>query len=208
MKFLTLLFNLIFAVVGWVSSAIALWNIYCTEAVTTGFIIFCLVISIISIFYVVIQIHTYIRDKRRVFIHSSDKKVHAYLFDWIKSGGRTVIFTRDFTWADCSHEMLDMLKNKARRRELIVCLYKSTEITDDLQKLGAEVYIHNLSNLKARFTIINYGTNYPQVTVGSKLANGYFVNERYDMHSYPNVYNTFVELFESAKAFSTSIASK
>lgn len=199
-KILKLVFNSLFTVIGWISSAFALWQLHYSTTVSVRYIIFCFVIGFISLIYVGVQIHTYIHDRKKVFVHSTPEKVHAYLYKRIKDGGRTVIFTRDFTWANCNIEMLALLKAKAAANELIVCLYKPTHITEELKALGAEIYTHNLHNLKSRFTITHYGTNSPQITVGSRTANGNFVNERYDMQSNPNMYNIFVELFESAKA--------
>lgn len=198
MKLGQLLFNLIFAVVGWLSSATALWMIG-ANTYGSDFIVFCLILLIISIVYVFLQINLYKKNKQQIFTHSSQEKVNKYLYDWIKNGSRTVIFTRDFTWANSSLDMLSMLEEKSRKHELIVCLYQSTDITDKLKGLGAEIYIHNFHDLKSRFTIIHYGTNSPQITVGLRDDNGNYVNKRYSMKYDPHIYNLFVELFESIK---------
>lgn len=198
MKLWQLIFNLIFTIIGWCSSAIALW-IVCTENYKNGFFAFCLIISVISIMYIILQINLY-RSRQRTYVHSSQEKVNKYLYKWIKDGSRTVIFTRDFTWANSSREMLLMLEEKAKNNELIVCLYHQTEITSRLKDLGAEIYIHNLSDIKSRFTIIHYGTNSPQITIGLRNSAGNYVNKRYSMQYDPHIYNLFVELFESIKA--------
>ena len=127
MKLWQLIFNLIFTIIGWLSSAVALWMV-CTENHKNGFFVFCLVISVISIVYIFLQINLYKKNGQQTFVHSSQEKVNKYLYDWIKEGSRTVIFTRDFTWANSSQEMLSMLEEKSRRHELSVCLYQPTEI--------------------------------------------------------------------------------
>lgn len=202
MRLIKVIFSILFAIAGWASSAFALWNSYYNEKTSNRYWLFCAIIVGISALYIWVQTVDYLREKKKVFVHSTPEKVHSYLYKWIKDGGRTVVFTRDFTWANCNQEMLAMLQEKARRKELIVCLYRATDITDQLKTLGAEVYTHDLHDLKSRFTIIHYGTNCPQITVGSRNVQGAFVNERYDMQSNPNMYNIFVELFESAKATS------
>lgn len=200
MKIQQLIFNLLFTICGWISSAIALWRIWCTESITPVFFGFCLVIAIVSILYIVGELWLYCRECKKVFVHSRIEQVNNYLYEWIKSGGRTVVFTRDFTWANCDAKMRTMLEEKSRNHELIVCLCQATPVTDRLKQLGAEVYIHNLHDLKSRFTIIHYGTNCPQITLGSRNPDGSYVNKRYSMQYDPHIYNLFVELFESTKA--------
>ena len=193
-------FNCLFTVIGWAASVVTIWGGEQPSGVRWPIFI---IIAFAAV-YIYVQWADYRRERKRVQKHSSSKAVHAYLYDWIKNGGRTVVFTRDFTWADCNEKMLALLKEKAKNRELIVCLCRATDITDQLKELGAEIYIHDIRELKSRFTIIHYGTNYPKVTVGSKDADGRFINEQYNMKDNPNVYNTFVELFESAKAAAKS----
>ena len=193
-------FNCLFTVIGWAASVKTIWG----DKQPSGARWPIFIIIALAAVYIYVQWADYRREGKRVLKHSSSEEVHAYLYDWIKDGGRTVVFTRDFTWANCSREMLALLQEKAKKKELIVCLCRATSITNQLKGLGAEIYIHDIRELKSRFTIIHYGTNYPQVTVGSKDADGRFINEQYNMKDNPNVYNTFVELFESAKAAAKS----
>ncbi len=204
MRLIKFIFSILFAIAGWVSSAIALWNSYYNAATSNIYWVFYAIIVGISAVFIWTQTLDYLHEKKKIFVHSTPQKVHSYLYKWIKDGGCAVVFTRDFTWANCSQEMLAMLQEKARKHELIVCLYRSTNITDQLKTLGAEIYTHDLHDLKSRFTIIHYGTNCPQITVGSRNAHGFFINERYNMQSNPNMYNIFVELFESVKAAAMS----
>lgn len=161
-------------------------------------------ISIIVAFliaYIYVQIHSFYKLNFNSSIHNTKEKVNKYLLDWLNKGSRTVIFTRDLTWADESVDILNTLKRKARNKELTICLYRNTHTTQYLKELGAEVYIHNLSEnqLKSRFTIIDYGKNNPKITVGTTNSSGQFVNERYDMKTNPNACAAFIELFELVK---------
>ena len=96
---------------------------------------------------------------------------------------------------------MNTLERKARNKELTICLYRNTDTTKHLRDLGAEVYVHNLSEnqLKSRFTIIDYGKSNPKITVGTRNNSGQFVNERYDMKTNPNACTAFIELFELVK---------
>ena len=192
--------NCLFTAIGWVASVVTIWGDELSSGARWPIVMAVAAAGV----HVWKQCADYRRERKRVLKHSSSAEVHKYLYDWIKDGGRTVVFTRDFTWANCSREMLALLQEKAKKKELIVCLCRATDITDQLKELGAEIYIHDIRELKSRFTIIHYGTNYPKVTVGSKDADGRFINEQYNMKDNPNVYNTFVELFESAKAAAKS----
>lgn len=202
LQFVKFVFNSLFAVLGWLASAVTIGDSSLIKLPSGTYGRICVMIFGMAIWYIWMQWVDYQREKKRVFRHSSAKEVHAYLYNWIKTGGRTVVFTRDFTWANYDNDMLDMFQEKAKKGELIVCLYRATDITDQLKELGAEIYTHDLQDLRSRFTIIHYGTNCPQITVGSIDVDGSFINERYNMQFDPNIYNIFVELFESAKATS------
>ncbi len=197
MKMLQMLFNIIFSLVGWISSSIAIWSIIESEN-QFGFFVFVAVIFILSVLYIFLQIKKFKNDINKNFIHSTEDGVNTYLYDWIHNGGRTVIFTRDFTWANCNHKMVEMLRRKAERKELIICLYRETEMSRELSSLGAEVLVHGNENLRSRFVITNYGTNNPQITVGLR-DNNKFINQRYSMKNDSHIYNIFVELFETTK---------
>lgn len=206
MKWLRLFFNLTFTIVGWVS---ALFSFGFVEELNSSWraVFFCGVLFF-SALYLWVQIYSFYRHKISCSIHYSKEKVNKYLLKWLQKGSRTVIFTRDFTWANESTDILHILERKAMNRELTICLYRTTDITDRLAQLGAEVYVHNIaeSQLKSRFTIIDYGTNNPKITVGTRNGNGRYVNERYDMKSNPNACNAFIEMFELVKASQIEVA--
>lgn len=197
--------NILFTVVGWLASAVTIWSYYYDKMPSGMYWWGCAFVTVVAVWYIWAQYKDYRREKEekeKVLRHPTAEAVHSYLYDWIENGGRTVIFTRDFTWANYDNNMLNMLREKAKKGELIVCLYRATDITDQLKELGAEIYTHDIQDLRSRFTIIHYGTNCPQITVGSIDVDGSFINKQYNIQYDPIIYNIFVELFESAKAAS------
>lgn len=200
MKWLKLIFNILFSIAGWVSSIFSIYKIDELESWTR--IIVIVFVGIFSILYVWLQIYSFYKSNYNSSIHNTKDQVNKYLLNWLNKGSRTVIFTRDLTWANESADVLSTLEQKARNKELTICLYRNTAVTEHLSNLGAEIYVHNLSDsqLKSRFTIIDYGKSNPKITVGTRNSNGQFVNERYDMNTNPNACNAFIELFELVKS--------
>ena len=200
MKWLKITFNILFSIAGWVSSILSLYKIDELKSEIRIVVIF--LVGLFAILYVWIQIYSFYKSNYNSSIHNTTDQVNKYLLNWLNKGSRTVIFTRDLTWADESIDILHTLERKARNKELTICLYRKTSVTDHLSDLGAEIYVHNLSDnqLKSRFTIIDYGKNNPKITVSTSNGNGQFVNERYDMNTNPNACNAFIELFELVKS--------
>lgn len=105
------------------------------------------------------------------------KSIRNYLFNWIKSGGRVVIWTRDMSWVD-DEEMTQMLRSKAQAHELILCLPREIEKSDDLKKHGAEVFAYGtLDAPESRFTIVNYGQVGSRVAIGRRRDNLHIIQE-------------------------------
>ena len=200
LKLSSLVINLIFVPIGWLSSAYSIWQTFLKDALSQYYGFFNVIVWLIVLLYIGFEINSYISLRRKKITHSSAVKVHEYLYKWIETGGRTLIFTRDFTWAKSSPQMYSLLEKKAKNKELIICLLQKNEATEALEKCGAEVYQHNVTSLKSRFTIVNYGTVSPRITVGSRDVNGNYINEQCNIKSNPYMYNLFVELFESTKA--------
>lgn len=200
MKWVKLIFNILFSLIGWIASISPIYKMDELKQESRIAIIF--IIAVFSLVYVGVQVHSFYKSNYNSSIHNSKDKVNKYLLNWLNKGSRVVIFTRDLTWADESDDILSTLERKARNKELTICLYRKTDITNRLSDLGAEIFVHNLSEsqLKSRFTIIDYGKNNPKITVGTRNSSGQFVNERYDMKTNPNACNAFIELFELVKS--------
>lgn len=202
MKRWELIFNIAFTVVGFGGSLATLWAFFHGTDYSVAYWALCAFAVAIAVFYIIVQVAVFRREAqaaKKVYMHSSPAEVHKYLYGWLKSSGRTVIFTRDFSWAHATDEMWTLLESKARNDNLIICLKKETPDTNALKDAGAMIYVHDIDNLQSRFIIAHYKTHSPRITVGSRI-NGSYVNEQYDMQSSPNACNVFVELFESTKA--------
>ncbi|GAA5102520.1 hypothetical protein GCM10023210_43580 [Chryseobacterium ginsengisoli] len=101
--------------------------------------------------------------------YKNEDEINKYMRDWVKKTGRTVIFTRDMSWANNQQIQNDLI-NKARSNDLIICLPKITSFTQRLKNEGAEIYTYDTLNFtpKSRFTFINYGSNSSKVAIGRK----------------------------------------
>lgn len=135
------------------------------------------VISIsIAVFFGYLVYEIFINKPKR---YKSDEKITKYMKNWIGKRGRTVIFTRDMSWAN-DQQTMDLLRAKARSSELIICHPTKTHFTRELETLGAEVFEYSNLNFipKSRFTFINYGTPYSKVAIGKKDDNhNHFIEE-------------------------------
>ena len=78
------------------------------------------------------------RRGRQVYAKVNTEGIRKYMHDWIEHGGRVDIWTRDMSWAQ-NPEARKLLVEKARSRELILCLPKSNKLAEKLEAAGAEV---------------------------------------------------------------------
>ena len=99
--------------------------------------------------------------------YKNQKQIDDYMFNWISHPGRTLIFTRDMTWV-AEEEIKEVLRGKARRKELIICMPKKLDFAAELEVLGAEIidYINLKYSPKSRFTIIRYGKLDTKMAIG------------------------------------------
>lgn len=114
---------------------------------------------------------------RRAYSRSDAAGIGKYMRDWILHGGRVAIWTRNHSWVD--PDMEEVLLNKARQRELTVCLPLATPFATQLEREGAEVLIYGeRTGLPAsRFTIVNYERNGARVAVGRQLGELHVIDE-------------------------------
>ena len=95
---------------------------------------------------------------------SDQAGINRYLYRQIDSGGRVAIWTRDMSWAD-TEKMTELLRRKAQRGQLIICLPQEIPQSDELKQIGAEVFAYGASPATDyRFIIVNYGR------AGSRVA--------------------------------------
>lgn len=105
--------------------------------------------------------------KTRPKKYKSKDKINLYMCKWISSGGRVAIFSRDMSWAD-GEKVRDILKDKAIKNELTICVEKNIQLTDELRKNGAKIVTYDhLSHIpRSRFTIVDFDREGARVAVG------------------------------------------
>ena len=114
--------------------------------------------------------------------------INRYLYRWIDSGGRVAIWTRDMSWAEGA-KMAELLRRKAERRELIICLPRDIPKSDELKQIGAEVFAYGTGHATdSRFTIVNYGQAGSRVAVGRRSDNRHVIQEYSAADEHPAFY--------------------
>jgi hypothetical protein len=118
-------------------------------------------------------------------IYKSQPKINRYMQDWLSSGGRAVIFSRDMSWAEDSITY-ELLKRKAEAGELTVCVERSMPLIERLEKAGAKVTIYGQLDFvpRSRFTIIDFEKEGARVAVGAKI-NGHHTIQEYQNGEHP-----------------------
>lgn len=117
--------------------------------------------------------------RRKVFCRSDSTGIRKYMHNWIQHGGVVAIWTRDLSWAD-TPDTHQLLMEKARRKELILCLPAHTELSQALLDHGAEVCAYGVGNLErpeSRFTIAYYGRDGSSVAVGRADGETHVIEE-------------------------------
>jgi hypothetical protein len=102
-----------------------------------------------------------------------------YLAEWLASGGRAAVFSRDLSWAN-DPRVADVLHRKAKAGELLAIVARVTPEIAQLAKDGAEMFEHRAAqiSLRSRFTVIDYGK------MGSRLAIGVVEEGRHVIREY------------------------
>ncbi|HLJ96719.1 MAG TPA: hypothetical protein VKU02_26335 [Gemmataceae bacterium] len=133
-----------------------------------------------AIFFVVLVLLEVLELRgQRVYRRTDAEGIRKYMHDWIEHGGRVAIWTRDMTWAQ-NPESRKLLMEKARRRELILCLPELNEPARELAAAGAEVYAYGAKHLEApasRFTIARFGRDGSRVAVGRADGDTHVIDE-------------------------------
>jgi hypothetical protein len=122
------------------------------------------------------DLKNHLRSGPKVFADRA--RINEYMLQWIKSDGRTVIFSRDLSWAT-ERPVVEELRKKATKRELIVCIEHSIELTDELATLGAKIvtYQHLGHVPRSRFTIVGFGREGARVAVGVPQEGRHVIQE-------------------------------
>ncbi len=141
-------------------------------------------------------------NETKPLIFKTQTAIRNYMFSWIESSGRTVIFTRDLSWVN-DDEMRDMLKNKASKGDLVICLPNRISKVDDFEKSGAVIVEYSGCNYtpESRFTITNFGRNDARIAVGKTISLNRHLIEEYKSGEHPYFYvaNDLVNVLNGIK---------
>jgi len=137
-------------------------------------------LMVFAILIFIYMIVSEIKENARlsVFKINDNKNIKKYMHKWIFEGGRVAIWTRDMSWAD-NYETIELLSNKARHNELIICTPKQFTIMDQLIDAGAEVHLYDKIDFvpRSRFTIVQFGREGSRVAVGRRVGNNHVIKE-------------------------------
>jgi protein-L-isoaspartate O-methyltransferase len=119
------------------------------------------------------------RRTRRVFAKTDTKGIGNYMHRWIEHAGRVAIWTRDLSWAE-EPSAKALLTDKARRKELIICLPVLNDTASQLLAAGAEICAYGAERIEApasRFTIAFFGRAGSRVAVGRADGDLHVIDE-------------------------------
>ena len=147
-----------------------------TQTLPIWFIVVMGAVAVITVALMALTILAPDRSTRQYNL-SDTSGINSYLFEWISNGGRVAIWTRNMSWAD-STRMMPMLREKAKAGDLIICLPKRIDKSDELKTHGAEVVAYGqLDTPSLTFTIVNYGRSGSRVAVGRPSKNKHVIQE-------------------------------
>ena len=98
--------------------------------------------------------------------------------NWLSSGGRTAILSRDLSWAN-ANTTTDILSRKAADGELTLFVSSINEQCERLADSGATVIEYGELDFtpRSRFTIIDFGKTGARVAIGSKEKGRHKISE-------------------------------
>lgn len=117
----------------------------------------------------VLQITDYRRTRLRTFRDVS--AIREFMFDWINSEGKILIFSNDMSWVAPEKRIKALLLSKARASELTLCLPRTIPLSEELRNAGAQVRHYSELNYvpQSRFTVIRYGRQDAEVAIGRSI---------------------------------------
>ncbi len=136
----------------------------------------CAIASCLIVTFGVIRLREYARLKPKTY--HTKKAIRDYMYRWISSGERVAVFSRDMTWVD-DDDMRELLRRKARKGELILCLPHAIALSTELGRLGTEIHVYPELDFipSSRFTIINVGRHDSQVAMGRRIGAVHTIQE-------------------------------
>jgi hypothetical protein len=118
---------------------------------------------------------SHVRSAPKRFKLTQPDKIRRYMIRLLKSGGRSVVFTRDMSWVDAT--VRQILVAKARQRELTICMEHQLPLAEELQREGAEVISYAELGVvpKSRYTIVDFEKHGARVAVGGAVGNHHVI---------------------------------
>lgn len=116
---------------------------------------------------------------RPISYDEMDKKSRdEYMKRLISTDEHIFVFTKSMSWAD-STDIKEILKNKAKQRELTICIPKSIPQAQELKEYGAKVIEYDYLDYTpmARFTIVRYSTDSAKLSVGRTVNDTHTIEE-------------------------------
>ena len=140
-------------------------------------------------FIAVIVLEVKERRRRHVFARNDTRGIRSYMHAWVEHGGRVAIWTRDMSWAQ-NPQTRKILTEKARRKELILCLPELNQLATELANAGAEVCAYGAKLMElpvSRFTIAFFGRDGSRVAVGHADGDLHVIDE-FEAGAHPAFY--------------------
>jgi hypothetical protein len=145
-----------------------------------------LAVSAFFFFFLLVVLEVREYRSRKVFLKTDTAGIKQYMHSWIEHGGRVAIWSRDLSWAD-NPDTRNLLRVKAERQELILCLPERNDLATELAGAGAEVCSYGAARLESpasRFTITSFGRNGARLAVGRAQGDTHVIEE-FDSNGHP-----------------------
>lgn len=125
---------------------------------------------------VLLDVKEYYANKPTIL--KTKQQIRDYMFRWIDHGGKVCIFSNDLSWID-DEEMKVMLRRKASKNELTICIPAMIPIAESFAELGATIHTYSFLKMvpQSRFTIINCGRMDARIAVGRRMNGDHAIEE-------------------------------
>ncbi|PFL17644.1 hypothetical protein COJ07_21480 [Bacillus cereus] len=175
-----------FGHLGTLASLIGIITLLKIDSPKSVFFIYTLIFVAVGLF--ILAIYSEIKNYKKPGLHCKDEiEINKYMINWIKKGGRVIVFTRDMSWAQSDINVKRMLINKAEDNELEIVLLEKNSFTNELQEKGASIYTYGDLGYtpKSRFTIVRTDRVDSKVAIGSEKDGNHYIEEFGSSDGYP-----------------------
>jgi hypothetical protein len=124
--------------------------------------------SLAVCFVILLLIHGSVRAWREGGrVYSGTEAINKYMSRWVSKPGRTVILSRDMSWASQPSAKAALIR-KSQANELVILMHTKTALIAELEREGAQTIEYNATGHqpRSRFTIIGFGKDGAQVAIG------------------------------------------